>query len=208
MLAAAPAITSIWHRPKGEVEPVLLAGAQSITENWLGEDVLLSGAMFLQVNREAAALLERFVLERAGAVSDQAIIDAYCGIGTRARALAARGATVTGIELDAQAVREARRLGGGPAYIEGRVEDALSSALPADLVLLNPPRAGVAGDVVSALLEKPPARILYVSCDPATLARDIARLSARFQIRDLQAFDLFPQTSHVETVAELSCVIS
>ena len=208
LLAAVPAITSIWHRRKGELEPVLIAGAESLAESWLGEEVALTGTTFLQVNREAAKLLESHVLERAGAVDGRAVVDAYCGIGTRARALAGKGASVTGIELDPKAVREARRLGGGPSYIEARVEEALPSVLPADLVLLNPPRTGIDGVVAESLAHTPPRRILYVSCDPATLARDIARLAGTFTVHDLHCFDLFPQTSHVETVAELVCAIS
>jgi 23S rRNA (uracil1939-C5)-methyltransferase len=208
LLAGAPAITSVWHRRKGEVEPVLIAGAESLAESWLGDNVALTGTTFLQVNREAARLLESYVLERAGAVDGHAVVDAYCGIGTRARALAGKGASVTGIELDPQAVREARRLAGGPSYIEARVEEALPTVLPADLVLLNPPRTGIEGTVAEGLSRTPPRRILYVSCDPATLARDIARLAGTFTVHELHCFDLFPQTSHVETVAELVCAIS
>jgi 23S rRNA (uracil1939-C5)-methyltransferase len=206
VLAGAPAIVSIWHLASPASEPVLLAGRDVLAETWLGESLQLSGTTFLQVNREAAALLERHVLALAGDVSNTAVVDAYCGVGSRARALAARGAVVTGIELDVHAVREARRLGGGPTYLEGRVEESLAATLPADSVLLNPPRTGVAPDVCAALLARPPARILYVSCDPATLARDVARLAGRFAVGDVRSFDLFPQTAHVETVAALACV--
>ena len=85
----------------------------------------------------------------------------------------------------------------------GRVEEALPAALPADLVVLNPPRGGLDSAVPPALLAQPPARLIYVSCDPATLARDVARLAGAFALRSLRCFDLFPQTAHVETVAEL-----
>jgi len=84
------------------------------------------------------------------------------------------------------------------------VERALPDALPADLVLLNPPRAGLhprVTDVLEAQNPKPRA-LIYVSCDPATLARDVKRLNS-YRVRSLQGFDMFPQTAHVETVCEL-----
>ena len=88
--------------------------------------------------------------------------------------------------------------------VAGRVEEHLAAALPADVVLLNPPRAGVDARVTQALqsVKRPPRAILYVSCDPATLARDLARL-ARYRLVSVRAYDMFPQTAHVETVCEL-----
>jgi 23S rRNA (uracil1939-C5)-methyltransferase len=85
------------------------------------------------------------------------------------------------------------------------VEALLPAVLPADLVILNPPRTGAHPAVPESLLREPPARIIYISCDPATLARDLSRLAARFLLRSLHCFDLFPQTAHVEIVAELAC---
>jgi 23S rRNA (uracil1939-C5)-methyltransferase len=84
------------------------------------------------------------------------------------------------------------------------VEDVLAGALPADVVLLNPPRTGVHEQVSVALqsAESPPRALIYVSCDPATLARDLSRMP-RYRVVGLEAFDMFPQTAHVETVCEL-----
>ena len=82
------------------------------------------------------------------------------------------------------------------------MEDRISEALPADVVLLNPPRSGVDARVTEALQAAGPPRLVYVSCDPATLARDIGRLSS-YEVVDVRAFDLFPQTAHVEVVAVL-----
>ncbi len=79
----------------------------------------------------------------------------------------------------------------------------MAEVLPADLVVLNPPRAGVDVRVTEALRVAGPARLIYVSCDPATLARDIGRLSSSYEIVDVRAFDLFPQTAHVEVVVVL-----
>ena len=90
----------------------------------------------------------------------------------------------------------------------GRVETELSKHLPADLVIVNPPRTGLDPLATDSLVSSKPAHIIYVSCDSATLARDLAKLKAAYAITGMQCFDLFPQTTHVETVVELTCVIS
>ncbi|NUQ20057.1 MAG: RNA methyltransferase, partial [Gemmatimonadaceae bacterium] len=98
----------------------------------------------------------------------------------------------------------ARRLSAPSTAVSGRVEDHLAAALPADVVVINPPRAGVDARVTEVLEAARPAphAVIYVSCDPATLARDLARMPS-YRIRDAIAFDMFPQTAHVETVCEL-----
>jgi 23S rRNA (uracil1939-C5)-methyltransferase len=87
------------------------------------------------------------------------------------------------------------------------VEARLGEALPVDAAILNPPRAGVAQAVVDGLRARPPARLMYVSCNPATLARDLARFGKEWEVVGVRCFDLFPQTAHVETVVELRCGI-
>jgi 23S rRNA (uracil1939-C5)-methyltransferase len=208
LLHDVPSLVAIWHQPHAGVTPVLLAGAPEVEESWQDEELSLGGAMFLQVNRAAAVLLEEHVLALAGDVSTLRVVDAYCGAGLHARRFARQGAHVIGIELDEHAVAEARRAVPGAHFIAARVEDALPAALPADLVVLNPPRAGIAMEAAHALLASPPARVIYISCDPATLARDLQRLAAAFAVRSIRCFDLFPQTAHVETVVELACSIT
>ena len=205
LLARVPSLAAIWHQPQPDDAPVLLAGEEDLAETWQDEELTLGGAVFLQVNRGAAALLDRYVMELAGDVSGRVVVDAYCGVGMHARRLARQGARVRGIELDPHAVSEARRAVPGGVFAAARVEDALAGMLPADLVVLNPPRAGIDAAAAAALLDAPPARIIYVSCDPATLARDLKRLAAAFSLRSVRCFDLFPQTAHVETVVELAC---
>ncbi len=196
-------LAAIWHRP-GTAPATLLAGAPGLPETWGDEALELSGAAFLQVNRSAAALLEQHVLGAAGEVAGLRIVDAYCGIGLHARRLARAGADVLGIELDADAVRIASAdAPPGARFAAGAVEALLPDALPADLVILNPPRAGIAAEVADVLRAQPVPRIVYISCDPATLARDVRRLSDAYRLERIHCFDLFPQTAHVETVAEL-----
>ncbi|HEU0012725.1 MAG TPA: TRAM domain-containing protein [Longimicrobium sp.] len=206
LLAAVDGLVSVWHRP-GEGAAELIAGAPGLPETWGEETLELSGAAFLQVNRGAAALLEAHVLERAGEVAGLRVVDAYCGIGLHARRFARAGARVVGIELDADAVAEARRASpDGAEFVEAPVEAAITPHLPADLVVLNPPRAGIAAEVAEALAAAPSRRIVYISCNPATLARDLKRMAAAYRLEHVRCFDLFPQTAHVETVAVLQAI--
>jgi 23S rRNA (uracil1939-C5)-methyltransferase len=171
---------------------------------WLGEPVRPGARAFLQVNPAAAERLHAAVIEVAAAAPGTRVVDAYCGVGVYGRSLARAGARVIGIELDPEAAAAARE--GAPEgfdVLEGSVEARLAEALPADLAIVNPPRTGLHERVPTLLAAQPPIRLLYVSCDPATLARDMARLPG-YRLEGLRSFDLFPQTAHVETLAVLA----
>jgi 23S rRNA (uracil1939-C5)-methyltransferase len=160
-------------------------------------------AAFAQVNAAVAALLAEALISRVRAARPAAVVDAYAGTGVTARALAAGGVRVSAIELDAEAAAFAReRLQPPSRVVTGRVEEELDGVLPADLAVLNPPRRGVDMRVTAVLEERGPPVVLYVSCDPGTLARDLLRLP-RYGVTWVQAYDMFPQTSHVETICEL-----
>jgi 23S rRNA (uracil1939-C5)-methyltransferase len=149
--------------------------------------------------------LRDHVVARAQAYAPAHVIDAYAGTGETAAPMAEGGATVTAIELDPDAADACRqRLPRRSRVVAGRVEEALPMALPADVVILNPPRTGVHERVTAALAAAapPPRAVIYVSCNPATLARDLTRLS-NYDVTSVVAFDMFPQTAHVETVCEL-----
>ena len=206
---AVPVIQSIWHRPRPDADLVLLGGRESIPESWQDEDLDLSGAMFLQVNRATAELLEDYVMQLTGDVTGKGIVDAYCGVGLHARRLARGGALVIGIELDALAIAQAKAANvEGTRFICGRVEDEIARFLPADIAIINPPRAGIHEAVADILARKPAKQLIYISCNPATLARDLDRMRARYTVKSIRCFDLFPQTAHVETVVELQCATS
>lgn len=162
-------------------------------------------ASFVQVNPAAATLLRNHVFEAAMASAPSHLIDAYAGNGEVAIRIAQGGVRVTAIELDAEASAwSGKHMPPGSRAITGRVEDVLLDELPADTVLLNPPRIGL-DEGVPAILENAeckPKRVIYTSCNPATLARDVMRMPS-YNIVAMKSFDMFPQTAHVETVCEL-----
>jgi len=206
LAAAVPALTEIWWMPddgpRRRIARAPAAGARAASGLGAGTE---TGASFVQVNSEVSAAVYADVVARVLAYEPTTVIDAYAGTGATSDALARHGVRVTAIEADPEAASHcASRLSGGSRVVAARVEDVLAGQLPADVVILNPPRQGVAAAVTSVLsAAKPgPRAIVYVSCDPATLARDLARL-AGWQVVAVEAFDMFPQTAHVETVCEL-----
>ncbi len=183
-------------------------GPAELPDRWDGHELLLAGKAFVQVNRGVAAQLDAYVIEQCGDVAGARVIDAYCGFGLRTIELTINGARASGIDSDAYAIAAAQGLAVESAaevrFVSDDVEEGLPRLLPADLVILNPPRRGISVAVVEALLAEPPPAIVYVSCDPATLARDVADLSSIFELVACRGFDMFPQTAHVETVATLT----
>ncbi len=203
LLREVEGLVAVWaEKPEGGGK--LLAGLSHVHDTRLGETVRTGPTTFLQVNKEASEALHRWVVEQAQVRPGERVVDAYCGVGLYGRDLARSGARVLGIERDPEAAGAASRdAPEGFTVWTGAVEDRMAEALPADLVVLNPPRSGVDERVTEALGAAGPARLIYVSCDPATLARDIGRLSSSYEIVDVRAFDLFPQTAHVEVVVVL-----
>jgi 23S rRNA (uracil1939-C5)-methyltransferase len=160
---------------------------------------------FTQVNPGVAEQLHADVARRVLSHHPRTAVDAYSGVGDVAVVLARAGITVTAIEVDRDAAKfTASRLTRPSRSVAARVEQALQRALPADVVVLNPPRAGIDASVAQTLnaTTPRPRAIVYVSCDPATLARDVRRLSD-FSVASVQPYDMFPQTAHIETVCEL-----
>jgi 23S rRNA (uracil1939-C5)-methyltransferase len=195
VLAAVPSVTEVWWRPDGSM--VRRVAARESRQR--------AGAAFVQVNAAVAARLRERLLDRVRSYDPRTVLDAYAGTGATATPLANDGRRVTAIELDRAAVETLKeRLPSTARVIGGRVEDHIARALPADVVLLNPPRAGVDERVATALqaARSDLRALFYVSCDPATLARDVARMPG-FQLVSVRGYDMFPQTAHVETLCEL-----
>jgi 23S rRNA (uracil1939-C5)-methyltransferase len=158
---------------------------------------------FEQVNPQMGILARRWAVDQLGDIRAQVVWDLYGGTGDTAALLVERGANVVSVDADEKAVTWAREHVQGARFIAARAEDILPNLPPPHAVIVNPPRAGLHWDVTLRLTSEPVSKLVYVSCDPATLARDLQRLNVNYQVTAVRAFDLFPQTSHVETVAVL-----
>ena len=191
-----------------------LWGRDYLTDTLCGLELRLSVPSFYQVNHDQAQRLYEKALEHAGLTGRELAVDLYCGAGTITQVLARRARHVIGGEIVPEAIRDAedsaRR--NGVENVEFLCGDASRLAaelrqrgLRPDVICVDPPRKGLAPDVVEAAASMTPGRIVYVSCDPATLARDVARF-APLGYRPVRAcaVDLFPGTAHVETVVLLS----
>lgn len=192
-----------------------LWGRDYLEETLCGRVFRLSIPSFFQINRAQTEVLYRRVLEFANLTGTETVVDLYCGIGTISLALAERAGTVIGVEAVPQAVENARenarRNGlsdkarfecGDAAQLAVRLE---REGIRPDVIVVDPPRKGLAPGVIETVARMAPARIVYVSCDPATLARDAGRFAgAGFAACRAEAVDLFPRTKHVETVVLMS----
>lgn len=183
-----------------------LIGDNYITEVVADHAYRVSASSFFQVNTRQAETLVRFALEYLDLESDETVVDAFCGVGLFTTHLAEEAQLVVGIESSQSAVDDLLENTEDRAnieIIEGAVEDVLPDiAVPVDAVLLDPPRGGVDRHALDALAEMAPRRIVYVSCDPATLARDAKRLRKKgYTLVEAQPVDMFPQTYHVESVS-------
>ena len=188
----------------------VLAGRGHWRERVGDHTMMLSAPSFFQVNTKGAERLVELVLEALAPTDDDEAMDLYCGAGTFTLPLAERTAWVSAVESYGPAVRDLRR-NLEPAQ-RGNVEPIGGDAgrefpdSEADVIVVDPPRAGLAPDVVDKLCAQPARAIAYVSCDPATLARDLARFTANgtFSPTRITPVDLFPQTYHVECVCQLT----
>jgi 23S rRNA (uracil1939-C5)-methyltransferase len=186
--------------------PVNLIGSNYITEVVAGRRFRISATSFFQVNTAAAEELVRVVGEYLAPTGDEVLLDAYCGVGTFALSLADQVGHVIGIEENTGAVADARLNAAELANVEF-IEGSVEALLPQldkriDLAVIDPPRQGCKPEALTALIELAPRRIVYVSCDPATLARDARWLAdGGYQLVEVQPVDMFPQTYHIESVA-------
>lgn len=182
-----------------------LAGRPYLTEKLLGKTFKLSASAFFQVNSAQTEHLYQKALDFAGITPKDTVLDAYCGVGTLALFAADTAKHVFGIECVAPAIENAIENAqinkqSNCTFTCGQTEKLIHQ-FPADIVLLNPPRKGCDPKVIETLLETLPQKIVYVSCDPATLARDLKLLAPTYSIKKILPVDMFPQTMHVETIA-------
>lgn len=186
-------------------EPVF---GEAVLRERYGDVVITAGpTAFVQANTRMAAAIYAAVADAAEVDAGTDVLDLYCGVGGIALTLARRARSVVGVEevaaaVDAARANAARADAAHVRFVTGLVEEAVAALdAPVDVVTMNPPRKGCGPDVVRALVVRAPRRLLYLSCDPESFARDAAGLVAGgFRLTRTQPFDLLPQTAHVETL--------
>lgn len=220
--AEIPEVTTLLNgvnRKKAQIafseEIHLEYGPGTITEEIAGNRFTLSPFSFFQTNTRQGDNLFRLALDGAAVTAEDHVWDLYCGAGTITLAAARRAGSVLGIELNEVAVVDARRNAeangiANVEFIAGDLKDVIGSVVESgagrrpDIVIVDPPRAGLHADVVEELKRLAPTRIVYVSCNPTTQARDVALLADEYSLGAVHPVDMFPQTFHIETVTTLT----
>ena len=190
-------------------EFILYKGKDHILEK-LGEiQFIISPKSFFQTNTRQSEKLYDIALSFADFQGHELVYDLYTGIGSIALYLAKKVRKVTGIELVQEAIVDARKNAllnkiENAIFMAGDVKDLLTKeSKKADVVMIDPPRAGMHKDLVDTLLKMQPEKLVYISCNPATQARDVALLNEKYQLIKVQPVDMFPHTHHIESVALL-----
>jgi 23S rRNA (uracil1939-C5)-methyltransferase len=191
----------------------LTFGVLNPTLNIDGLKFSFSPQAFIQNHPEQSLSIYRSIVNHAKNLNANNILDLYCGIGISTLLLANQGFKVTGVETNEEAVNRAQKnaadnnLSQKVQFIKADVQNILGKLLKrehAQLIIVNPPRTGLDSSVVQALLKEAPPSILYISCMPPTLARDLKPFTENgYELRPVEAYDMFPQTAHVETLALL-----
>ncbi|HQL36334.1 MAG TPA: 23S rRNA (uracil(1939)-C(5))-methyltransferase RlmD [Bacillota bacterium] len=193
---------------------IVIFGEEAIYD-YIGEfKFRISPLSFFQVNPVQTEVLYGKALEYADLKGDETVFDAYCGIGTISLFLSRKAKKVYGIEIVPQAINNAKenaRLNGvkNVEFLVGESEivipELYRKGIKADVIVVDPPRKGCDEKLLEVITEMSPEKVVYVSCNPATLARDLKYLSERgYEVREVQPVDMFPQTSHVECVVLMS----
>lgn len=214
-------VDSVWHNENPKLTNVvfgekftLLSGKQALTETIGGKRFSVSPQSFLQVNRVQTKVLYETAREFLAAKKDETVVDAYCGVGTISLFIAEDCKRVIGVEQVAPAIEDAKANAAANGvknteFICGNVEDVLPRLFSrdggVDAIVLDPPRKGSEEAALEAIAKSTAKRVVYVSCNPATLARDCKYLAQHgFTLSAVRPVDMFPQTCHVETVVLMS----
>ncbi|MBC1794758.1 23S rRNA (uracil(1939)-C(5))-methyltransferase RlmD [Listeria booriae] len=194
-------------------QTVVLAGREYIMDTIHGISFAISARSFYQVNPEQTEILYAEALKLAGLTGEETVIDAYCGIGSISLCLAKEAKHVYGVEIVPQAIEDARANAklnkmDNVTFAVGKAEEVIpdwfKQGIKADVLVVDPPRKGCDDALLKTILKMKPKRVVYVSCNPATLARDMLVLTeGGYEAKMVQPVDMFPQTTHVECVTVL-----
>ena len=215
-----PEITSLiymvntkWNDSLGDQEPILYAGKDHILEEMEGLQFKVGPKSFYQTNSEQAYELYKVARDFADLKPEETLYDLYTGTGTIANFCASRCHKVVGIEYVPEAIEDAKVNSAmnrieNTTFYAGDMKAVLNDDFVAkngrpDVIILDPPRAGVDEPVIDVILRAAPERIVYVSCNPATQARDLALMDGLYRVEAVQPVDMFPHTHHVENVVKL-----
>ena len=191
----------------------LFHGQEAIYEHMEGLSFKIGPKSFYQTNAPQALQLYRKAREFAALTGKETVYDLYTGTGTIAQFVSAQAAKVIGIEYVPEAIEDARSNAEANgitncSFFAGDMKDILTDKFIAshgrpDVMIVDPPRAGMHPDVVETILRAAPGRIVYVSCNPASQARDLAMMTEKYKITAVQPVDMFPHTQHVENICKL-----
>jgi 23S rRNA (uracil1939-C5)-methyltransferase len=168
---------------------------------------------FYQVNPSMMEVLYKQAITLADIQPDEVVLDCYCGIGTIALVASGYAKQVYGIEVNPQAIEDAKENAilnkvDNASFLCMDAKEALTyfdrNKINIDTLIVDPPRSGLHESLVDAIIESNISKVVYVSCNPKTLARDVAKLSSKYIVEVVQPVDMFPQTKHVETVVLMS----
>lgn len=197
----------------GDQEVITYRGRDYINEEMEGLTFRIGPKSFYQTNSLQAYELYKVARRMAELTGNELVYDLYTGTGTIANFVARQARQVVGIEYVPEAIEDAKlnsKVNGieNTLFYAGDMKDVLTDGFVAehghpDVMIIDPPRAGMHEDVVNVILNAAPKRIVYVSCNPATQARDLALLDVKYRVREVQPVDMFPHTHHVENVVSL-----
>ena len=195
-------------------ETYCIAGRNYLREIFANLEFQLRADTFFQINTKTTEKLLKIIIDRLKLKGNEILIDAYCGIGTFTLPLAQKVAKAIGIEVQPQAIEQAKLNANlnnisNVSFKTGKVESILPDLkIKPDLIILDPPRKGCERGAIETLLETLPPHLVYISCQPATLARDLKILTSngKYQLSLVQPIDFFPQTPHVECIAFLRAI--
>lgn len=216
IMSCCPSVKGVVHNINTEQDNIILgkhfhvlAGSGAIHERLCGMIFKVSPASFFQVNPEQAECLYAKALELAELTGSETILDAYCGVGTLSLLFAKKARKVIGVECVPEAIEDAVENASinkfeNISFVCADSEKYINTLKDVDVIVLNPPRKGCEQGFLEGIGRLLPKKVIYISCDPATLARDLALLSTfGYVIEVIQPYDMFPQTSHVECVVKL-----